>query len=186
MSLGTDKVQAFPILENTSDNSGVPLHKALQGETIVGKNALAGLVARNVADQFRYLKVNSDDELIVDTESDEVAYLTGTAKVVGGTTEQIVLDIDLVPGREYRQIGWIVSNLRDTEYRILHVDDPTGTPVEVELATLLVGPGDFTDSGELEGLTFTAPATDPVLRLVGTNKDVASALRGTLSVKEVV
>lgn len=186
MSLTTDKIQAMPMLEQTSDNAGVPLHRVLQGDALAAKNALAALIAKDAAGNLRYPKVNANDELIVDTDSNEFAYLHDTGKVTGhASVEQIVLEIALVAGREYRHLNWIVSNFRNTEYRIVHVDDPSGTPVIVELATVLVGPGDLTDSGEIE-TAFIAPSTAPVLRIMGINKDVASDLRATLSVLEVV
>jgi hypothetical protein len=186
MSLTTDKPQAHPVLEDTSDSSGVPLAKALEGETTTAKNAQGALVAKDAAGNFRYMKVNAQDELIVDTETSEVACLNGTAKVTGGTSEQTIFDIVLVAGREYRKLGWSVSNFRQTEYRFLHIDDPGGTPTETELLTVLVAPGDVNDSSELECISFTAGATGPVLRVVGTNKDAASDLRATASILEVV
>lgn len=187
MSLATDKPQATPILEDASDNTGKPLSYKAEGSAAAsgGTNYAAMMVGKDGSGNLQFISLNANREVVVSTESANLACLNGSAKVVGGTTEQTVFDINLVAGREYREIGWIVSNFRQSEYRILHVDDPGGTPVEEELATILVGPGDYTDSGELHCLNFTAGATTPVLRLVGTNKDVASDLRGTLSTQEV-
>ena len=185
MSLTTDIPQAMPILEDAADNSGKPLSFKQEGDAAAGGNYAGMLVGKDPSGDLQFLSLNNNNEVIVDTEGEEIACVTGTAKVTGGTSEQTILDVTLVAGREYKAIGWIVSNFRQTEYRIVHVDDPGGSPTETELATLLTGPGDYTDSGELECLSFTAGATSPVLRLYGTNKDNASDLRGTLSAKEI-
>jgi hypothetical protein len=176
----------MPILEDPADNSGKPLHFKQEGDAAAGGNYAGMLVGKDPSGDLQFLSINANNEVIVDVDGAEVACVTGTAKVTGGTSEQTVLDVTLVAGREYKEIGWVVSNFRQTEYRIVHVDDPAGTPVEVELATILVGPGDYTDSeGDMECMSFTAGATAPVLRLYGTNKDAASDLRGTLSAKEI-
>jgi hypothetical protein len=185
MSLTTDKVQAMPILEDPADNVGKPLSFKEEGDPTAGGNYAGMLVGKDPSDNLQFLSLNANNEVIVDADSAEVACLTGSAKVTGGTSEVTVLDVSLVAGREYQKVGWIGSNFRQTEYRIVHIDDPAGTPVEVELATFLVGPGAYTSAEQLDCLSFTAPATDPVLRLYGTNKDAASDLRGTLSVEEI-
>jgi hypothetical protein len=188
MTLATDYPQAFHILEDIDDANKVsaPLSQAVEGDTITGRNFHGALVAKDASDNLQFMKVNAQNELIVDTESAEVACVTGSAKVTGGTSEQTIVDVSLVAGRTYRQVSWIVACIRQAEFRIVHVDDPAGTPTETELGTLLVGPGDYTDSGEDSCMEFTAGATSPVLRLVGTNKDVASDLRGKLSALEIV
>jgi hypothetical protein len=187
MTLASDYVQAFPILEDIDDANkvGVPLSQAVEGDPIAGRDFAGMLTAKDASDNLRFPKVNSQNELIVDTDSGEMACVTGNAKVTGGTSEQTIVDVTLVAGRTYRQISWIVACIRQAEFRIVHVDDPAGTPAETELGTLLVGPGDYTDSGEDSCLEFTAGATDPVLRVVGTNKDVASDLRAKISALEV-
>lgn len=187
MSLATDKVQAFPILERLSDNVGLPVHEGIEGETITGKSAMPGLVAKDGSGNFKYLEINAAGELKVNSEAVDIACLSGTAKVAGGTSEQTVLDITLQASTEYRDIAWIVSNFRQAEYRVVTIDDEGVGDIETELFTLLVGPGDYTDSNSgMKCLSFTSGSTGvQVLRVYGTNKDVASDLRATISVSEV-
>ncbi len=186
MSLTTDKPQAFPILEDPADNSGKPLSYKVEGDPAAGGNYAGILTGKDPDGNLQFLKLNASNELVVDLDSNEVACLTGTAKVAGGTSEQAILQITLQATTEYRKLGWIVSNFRQSEFRIIAVDDVGVTDVETELATILVGPGDYTDSAELECLSFTSGGTGvQELQLVGTNKDVASDLRGTLSIEEV-
>lgn len=188
MSLATDKPQAMPTLENPGDQAGVPLAKVLEGDLSTGKNASAALVAKDAAGNLQYIKVNTNNEIIVDIDSAEVACLTETGKVAGSNVaEQAVMDIVLQNSLEYKELGWIVSNFRQTEYRIVWIDDEGGGgEAETELATILVGPGGYTDSNELECLSFTTGAIgNQVLRVYGLNKDAASDLRATVSIKEV-
>ena len=188
MSLATDNPQAFPVLEDPTTKTGVALAKVLEDDAAAGKNALPALVGKDPAGNLRYLKPNTAGELVVDTDSEEVACLSGSAKVSGNnTTEQDVISITLQNSVEYKKIGWIVSCFRQAEYRIVHIDDEGGVgEAENELATMLVGPGDYTDSGELDCLNFTSGATgDQVIKIVGLNKDAASDLRATLSLLEM-
>jgi len=186
MSLTTDIVQAFPILEDPTGNIGKPWSFKEEGDPAAGGNYGGVLAGKDPSGNLQFLSLNSSNELIVNSESANIACLTGTAKVSGGTSEQAVLAITLQASKEYRRIGWIFSNFRQTEYRIISVEDVGVTDVETELATMLVGPGDYTDSGELDCLTFTSGSTGVLeLQVVATNKDAASDLRGTLSVLEV-
>lgn len=186
MSLTTDKIQAFPILEDPSDNSGKPLSFKQEGDAAAGGNYAGMLTAKDGSGNLQFLNVNASGELIVNIEADDVSCLTATGKVTGGTSEQAICQITLQATTGYKGVGWTVSNFRQTEYRIIAVDDVGVTDVETELATILVGPGDYTDSAELDCLSFTSGSTGTQeLQLVGTNKDVASDLRGTLTVKEI-
>lgn len=184
MSLANDKPQATPILEDSS-NVGVPLIKALEGDTYAGKAAHGVLNHKNAAGEWRYPKVNDNDEIIVSLESADIACLHDSAKVTGGTTEQQVIEISLVAGNTYRKPSFSCSNFRQTEFRVVYIDDPTGTPAETELFTALVSPNMTSFAHEFSCISFAAPATDPVLRVYGTNKDVASDLRAAISIEEL-
>lgn len=187
MSLTNDKVQAFPILEDLANNAGVPVHKALEGATVTGKNAIPGLVAKDPSGNFKYLEIDQFGQVKVTSQALDFACLSATAKVTGGTSEQEVLSIVLQQNTEYKDIGFICSNFRQSEFRIAWVEDVGVTDVETELATLLVGPGDYTKiSDGMSCLDFTSGGTGvQELRVYGTNKDVASDLRATLTVKEI-
>lgn len=186
MTLANDLPQAMHTLEDVGTQGGLPLHKVLEGDAAAGKNALAALTSKDAAGNLQYPRVNAQRELVVSTTSADNACLNASGKVSGNkVTEQVVLTIVLQNSLEYKKIGWIVSNFRQSEYRIVHIDDVGVTDVETELGTILVGPGDITDSGELECLNFTSGAGGvQELRLVGLNKDAISDLRGTLTVLE--
>jgi len=188
MSLATDNPQAFPVLEDPTTKTGVALAKVLENDAAAGKNALPALVGIDPAANLRYLKTNTAGELVVDTDSEEVACLSAAAKVTGDNAiEQDVVSVTLQNSVEYKKIGWIVSCFRQAEYRIVHIDDDGGVgEAENELSTILVGPGDYTDSGELTCLNFTSGATGTqTLKVVAINKDAASDLRATISVLEM-
>lgn len=187
MSLATDLPQAMPVLENPSGNAGVPLSKVAQGDAAAGKNYLGALGAKDAAGNLQFPLVNDNRELVISLESANVASLSGTAKVTGhASVEQDVVAVTLQATTEYRKIGWIVSCFRQAEFRLVHIADAEGTPVETELATILVGPGQYSNVGELSCLAFSSGGTGvQELKLVGINKEAVSDLRGTVSVEEI-
>lgn len=188
MTLTNDKPQAVPILEEPSDLSGVALNKVFEGDPAAGKKALAALISKDAAGNLQYPVVNQNNELVVSTESGDIACLSDSGNVTGSnSTEQTVVSITLQNDYTYRKLGWSVSNFRQTEYRIVWVDDVGGGgETETELNTILVGPSDYNDSADIDCLSFTAGATGvQELRLYGLNKDAASQLRGMISVEEV-
>jgi hypothetical protein len=187
MALTNDLTQAVPVLEDISNSEGKPLALAVEGATITGKNALAGLVAKDAADQFKYLEVDGTGNLKVVTGGGEtVARLSDSGNVAGGTTEQTVLTVTLQNSMVYRDLSWVVSNFRETEYRLIWVDDVGVGDVETELMTVLCNSSDPTDSGQLNDMSFTTGATGTQeFRVVGTNKATASQMRAAVSFEEV-
>jgi hypothetical protein len=188
MSLTNDNVQAMPVLQDPVSFAGVPINKVLEGDASAAKNAIPALTFKDVAGNLQYAKVNANNEIVVDIDSEEIACLSDSAKVAGNNSvEQDIVLISLLNDLEYKNIGWIVSCFRQAEFRIVWIDDEGGVgETETELATILVGPGDYTDSGELECLNFTAGSVGTqTLKIVGLNKDQASDLRATLTAKEV-
>ena len=188
MSLTNDAQPAFPITQDLTTKEGIVLTSAVENDAAAGRQSVGILTGKDPSGNLRYLKVNSSGELVVITESEELACLSAAAKVGGHTTtEQEVLSITLQASTVYKKIGWLVSCFRQAEFRICHIDDEGGVgETENELATLLVGAGDFTDSGELECLNFTSGAVGTQsLKVYGLNKDAVSDLRATLSVLEV-
>lgn len=186
MSLGNDLPQAQHILENVGTQAGEALHRVNEGDAAAGKNAAAILTGKDASGNLQYPRVNAQRELVISTTSADKACLNASAKVTGHkTVEQTILTIVLQQNLEYKKIGWIASCFRDSEFRIIHIADAAGTPVETELATILVAAGAVTNSGELECLDFTSGGVGvQELALVGINKDAVSDLRGTLSVLE--
>jgi len=187
MTLATDKPQAMPILEDLADNSGVSPAKVLEGDASAAKRAFAALTFKDIAGNLQYAKVNANNEVVVSSESADVACLSASAKVTGSNTlEQTIATIILQQNKVYKKIGWVGSNFRQTEYRVVQISDVGVTDVETEITTFLVGPGDYTSSDQLDCLNFTSGAVGTQeLRIVGLNKDAASDLRATLSVEEV-
>jgi hypothetical protein len=187
MALTNDITQAIPTVEDTSNNEGKPLALAVEGQTITGKNASAAFAAKDSADQFKYLEVDGSGQLkVVVGGGATTAKLSDSGNVTGGTTEQTVLTITLQNSLEYCDLSWVVSNFRETEYRVIWVDDVGGTDTETELMTVLCNPSDPTDSGRLSEFSFTTGATGTQeLRVVGTNKSVASQMRASISILEI-
>lgn len=179
----SDLRTSFMILEDSSSQAGLPLHKVLAGDAAAAKNALAALICKDPSNNLQYLKQDSAGNLLVTADGG------GTPKkargtVAGNTSITTVCEIALTAGAVYKGLSWVVSCFRDAIYEIVAIDDPTGTPTEVILADVLVGSGDVTDSGELRNVSFTAGATDPVLRVRAKNTQVASDFRASVCTSE--
>lgn len=179
----SDPRTSFPVLEDSSTQAGLPLHKVAEGVAASGKNALAALAFKDPSGNFIYPKTDADGKIAITTSSDNIAYLSDTGEVAAGSgTLTDVADITLVAESEYRDIGFIVSCFRDALFQIVQVDDAS----ETVLAEILVGPGYLTHSEKLTGLNFIAGATGTqVLKVKGKNMNAQSSLRATLIVSEV-
>ncbi len=186
MALTGDLAQALNTVENTATGEGIALARALEGDASAAKNAQGALIATDVGGNFQYLRVNGSNELLVAATSSTVAKLSGSGNVVGSTTEKEVLAIVLQASTVYQDLAWVVSNFRQTEYRIVVVDDVGVTDVETELMAVLVSADDNTDSGQLQDLSFTSGSTGvQELQVLATNKGQASQMRATVSIQEV-
>lgn len=171
--------ESFPTTENGS-GVGVPLSSVVEGDAAAAKNASAALVAKDSSGNLKFILVDDAGNLLVSTDGGGTP--AAAAGQVGGSGSFVtVCDIALVAGKTYRAVEWLVNCFRDALFEIVHIDDPTGTPVESVMGWIAVGPGDFTDSGSLKSLTFVAGATTPVLRLRAKNLNAVSDLRGTIA-----
>lgn len=172
------------VLEDSATQAGLPLHKALAGETSVAKNAHGAFVATDAADAFRYMKVNANRELVVSTESADLANLSETAAAVAGSTAAFVdvVTIPLVNSAVYRNFSALLHNTRDFVGRITLDDD--GTPTVIANGLDSVNGNGFASA--LEKLEVTAGATGAQnLILQGKNLNTVSDFRGTLAFEEV-
>lgn len=177
---------SFVPLEDVSTQAGLPLHKALEGDTSVGKNAHGALVASDSGNLLRYLKVNANRELIVSLESADLACLTEEGGVVGSTSFQNLAVITLATSAVYKNLAFMGSCFRDAVYEVVWVDDVGGTDTETILATFRTGPGELTHSDEFECVEFTSSADPGELRIRGKQlQSVASDIDGMISVKEI-
>lgn len=176
-----DLRSSFTILEDSATQAGLPLHKALEGEAVASKNAHGAFVAKDPSNQFAYLEKNAQGELKVSNQGDE-AYLSAKGSAVGSATFVDIATITLAVSKTYRNIGWIIGCLRDAEFKIVQVNDMTTTDIALGL---IAGAGDYTDSGELRGLSVTSGASGTqTLKIQAKNFNALSDMRATLSVIE--
>lgn len=158
----SDRRESFPTLEDidNSDN-GVALSQAVEGDTDVGRNFMGSLVAKRADNTLQFIRVNDNNEVVVDTESAEIAELTGTAKQTDVTTETLIASITLQANTVYKGLEVLLSCFRDCVARVVAVDDVGVTDVETELISgLRVGPGMPTFAESFESLgNFTSGST---------------------------
>jgi len=181
----SDLRTSFMILEDSSTQAGVPLHKVAEGNAASGKNALAGLVAKDPDGNFVYLKTNAAGQLTVDQSAQSVCkkakgeLAAGSATIASVTGATITLTAD----KSYENIGFIVSCRRDALFQIVQVDDAT----ETILGEIVVGSGAYTVSSQLHCLSFTAGSTGTQeLKIVAKNFEALSSLRASITVEEII
>jgi hypothetical protein len=181
-----DVREVFTVLEDPTSQAGLPLHKVAEGVAVSGKNALPALVFKDQDLEFVYPQLDADGRILVTTEAvGATAELTVRGELAAGaatmsliTGAEITLQADLV----YKNVGFIVSCLRDAHFQIIQLDDAA----ETILADVLVGAGCFSHSEVLTGLNFTAGSTGTQkIQLKGMNFNAQSALRGSLTVVEI-
>lgn len=181
-----DPRTSFSVLEDSSTQAGLPLHKVLEGDAYAAKNALPALVAKSGAN-LTYLSINpATGALYVDTsgvtsicmKSPAGELAAGSATLVAVTSAEISLTVDMV----YEDIAFVVSSRRDSLFQIVHQDDATFTV----LAEIIVGSGAYTEIGQLHCLSITAGSTGVQKLLVkAKNFEALSSLRATITASEV-
>ncbi len=178
-----DVREVFTTLQDYTDGSGQPLHRALEGDDITSRNAHGALVAKNSADEFQYLLVNDLNELVVSLESGAYALLSNTDTHAGDITYQTVASITLQNDLVYKEVEIIASCYRDAKFQLILSDDAVET---VLIEGMRVGAGSFNFSEQLKSLEFTTGLTGTQLLLLkGKNQNVISDMDGFLAVKEI-
>ena len=182
----SDVRESFPILEDGTQ-AGVPLSKKAEGDAAAGGNYAGMLVGKDPSGNLQFVKLNSNNEVVVDTEGSEQACLTGEGNSTGSASYVDLATITLALLRTYKKVGWSVSCFRDAIFEIVYVDDVGVGDTETVLATIRVGAGDYTDSQELECLGFdTLSGTGTQeLRIRGKNLNALSDMDAALAVSEI-
>lgn len=178
-----DVRENFPVLEDISSGAGLPLHKCLEGDDI-GGNALTALVAKDGADDLKYLLVDTlTGALKVTQETGEYALLSDSGTNVGNTAYQVLATLTLQNDYVYKDIEIILSSFRDTVAQLVHVDNAVDA---ILIDGIRVGAGQYSLASQLKSLEFTAGATGAqTLELRAKNLNVTSTMDGVLTAKEV-
>lgn len=181
-----DLRESFPILEDSGTQEGQVLHKVLEGDTPAAKNALPSLSFKDSDGNLVYPQLDNSGALPVTLEGTKVCK-SERGELTGVGTFGDVATITLTNDALYEDLDWVCSCFRDAHFQIVTVFDVGGTDTEAILADVLVGAGDFTDSGRLKCETITAPSTGVnVLKIKAKNMNALSDMRGTLTIAEIV
>jgi hypothetical protein len=175
-SAATDAQPTLPVLDSAGNMRFI--NSRDEGDSITGVDALPGLVAKDVSDQFAYLKLNADGELLVSTQSAGTP-LKGNATVacvVGTETE--ILAIPLTVSADYERVDVTLSNTFTTLWKVYNVEDYNGTPTETEIAQAITGPGQFTFTKMWEDLNFTAGSTGDQMLVIKAKQLIGAASDG--------
>jgi len=184
----SDKRANFPVLEDFSSQAGLPLHNAVEGETVTSKNALAAFTAKDNGGDFKYLEIDEFGQLKVTNDGDERACISdeGGAEANTSTFTDLVTLVGAI-NKTYDRIEIVGSGFRDTILEAVLIDDVGVSDVETILATFRVGSGQFSKCLDLTCRKVTAGGTgiiNIVLRAkisFGPDSDVD----GVLAVSEI-
>lgn len=176
---------SFPVLEDAATQAGLPLHKAVQGDSAAARNAHAVIPATDAAGNLQYPKVDSQRRLYVSPNVGDYANLSERGELAAGSATFATVTgalITLVADLVYQEVGVVVSCTRDAHFQVVQVNDVT----ETILADVMLEGGESTFGIVIPNLTFTAGSTGTQsLKVVGKNMNALSALRATVSVTEV-
>lgn len=180
-----DPRPSFAVLEDSATTAGLPLHKILQGDTIVAKNALAAAAFKSDTNTFRYPLVDDNDILLVKLAGGYVANLSEKGETAAGSLTLVDVtgaSLTLQNSKVINNVSLLVSARRDSLFQVVWDNDG----VETVLAEVVLGAGQYSLAELIPSLEFTTGATgDQFLKLVAKNFETLSSLRGTISAVEV-
>lgn len=174
----------FPVLEDSSTQAGLPLHKVLEGDASTGKNALAALVAADAAGNLQYMRVNQNNELVVSMESSiSIALLTDNGSNAGSISYVDLITIPLQAGYTYRELEILVSCFRDAVFQVIHIDDVTEN---ILVPGIRAGAGDYNGPMSFKTLEFMTGATGTQSLVIrGKNLNALSTIDAVVAIKEI-
>lgn len=177
-----DLRSVFVNLEDSSSKAGLPLHKALEGDAILNKNAHGALVAKDASSNFAYLHVNAAGQLIVIAGEDFTPKSDYGTHAGDNSTFQKIATITLTADKIYRSLEIVASSFRDTVFKITQNDNS----VETDLFSFRVGNSELSEEIKLDTFKLTAGSTGTQeLILYGKNLNAASTMDGYLGTKEM-
>lgn len=179
---------SFVTLEDASTQAGLPIHKALEGDAILNKNAHGALVAKDNSDNFKYLEVDPAGALKVSMGADYACLSDDGEDAAGSATYVTIASITLTVDKVYKDLEALVSSFRDSVFQVLWIDNE-GDPGEVSttlVSGVRVGAGDYNEMVHFACMEFTAGSTGTQKLLIqGKNLNALSAMSATLSIKEM-
>jgi len=175
---------SFVTLEDYTTQAGLPLHKALEGDSITSKNAHGALVAKDASDNFKYLEVDAAGNLLVAAATNYAGLSDDGEDAAGSATYVTIATITLTADKVYKDLEVLVSSFRDAVFQVIWNDDATPNTL---VSGIRVGAGTFNEMASFQGLEITAGSTGTQTLIVqGKNLNALSAMSATVSIKEMV
>lgn len=186
--MATELRSSFPVLEDLATGAGKPWHSAIETDAAAGRTAAPALVAKDGGGLLRYLKVNTNGELVTSDSDSDIVCLSAEGTIDDGSaTLALVCEITLQNSKIYKDLETVVSCYRDAKYEVEWVDDEGGGGEAI--TTLMkgrVGSGDYTDCCRLQCKEFTSGATGvQKLRIRALNQNSLSDIDGSIAIKEI-
>jgi len=147
LALAVDPRPSFPSLEDAGTGAGMPLHRALEGETATGKNAQGAFSAKKQTDgTFVYMLTDADGRLITSSLTGFGADFSFGDTTRSSTAQAVVRRTVYTEQTTNAQRSFVSSSAADTA---------AGTGARTVRITYLTeaGAGPFTETLTLNGTT---------------------------------
>lgn len=179
-----DPKSRFAILADFTTAVGQMVHRALQGDPILNRNAVPVLGFKNAAAQFRYPAVDAQDRVLVSANAGDLAELAMPGELAAGSLTLADVTgavITLQNSYQYQDIEVLVCSREDSLFQVVWDDDGS----ETVLGEIIVAAGHNTVAAKVPGPFASGATGTQELKLVAMNFEVLASLRGTIGVTEV-
>lgn len=176
--------ESFPNLEVLSTGEGAALTLAQENDAKASQRGQVAFVAVDPSNLLQYLKVSAEGRLLVDQEAAGAPLKAHGVEAAGSLTQVDIAgaSLTLTVAKIYTNISASVSCFQESIFEIVQVDDAT-TSI---LATILVGPGQYTFTWNQPKLEVLAGATGAqTLKVRALNLKKLSQLSASISAIEV-
>lgn len=181
-----DPKELFPILRDTG-NAGASPDKAIDATTAAA--ALLGLVAfafKDASGNVVLPQLTATGRVPVDTEAFTGTHFKANGELAAGSLSlALVTSVEITISllKVYSRFGLICSCRQSSLFQVIYVNDASGTPTETVIGEAVVGPGQYTWSGDFPewSLDTTAGTGVQKIRVKAKNFETLSSLRATLS-----
>lgn len=178
----SDVREVFPILE-LANGTGQTASARTDGDAAAAQYGIIGFSFKDSSGNVVLPQLSPNGELPTINGVPTICKSQYGELLAGSLTIVDLATITLTASTDYKKIEATGSCFRDTLFEIVQVDDATETQVDA----FLIGAGQYSFKLMLECSAFASGATgtqELILRATNINK--ASALRGRISVEEVI
>lgn len=187
--MSDDLREVFATLEDPTSGEGEALAPLQSGESPTGKNGSIGFSYRDSSGNVVLPQLNSEGAVPVSLDPGTTTRNQG--KILASTqvvdSRSLIAEDAITLAATYTKFSANVSCRRDCLFEMVYVDDDGGVPVETELLSCIVSPGQYSfNMSLLVDILSTAGGTGTQkIKLYGTPLQQKSNMRGQYSFNKV-